>query len=134
MPESWVQCVTRVYKQNKTKRGKDLNGKFKYKLKHAMKDAKKVFKYSKTQKGRNFRYTKKGNRRSAKKRRGGGDGDDSEYPEFGAKGGAAEEEMKGGEGEELKMKGGEGEEEKMKGGEGLDAKMNGGKKKKAGKK
>lgn len=47
MPESWVQCVTRVYKQNKTKYGKDADGKFKYKLKNAMKDAKKVYKSAK---------------------------------------------------------------------------------------
>lgn len=46
MAESWIQCVTRVYKQNKEKHGKTADGKYKYKLGDAMKDAKKEFKSS----------------------------------------------------------------------------------------
>jgi hypothetical protein len=44
MAESWIECVTRVYKENKEKHGKTADGKYKYKLGDAMKDAKKVFK------------------------------------------------------------------------------------------
>ena len=44
MTESWIQCVTRVYKENKEKHGKTPDGKYKYKLKNAMKDAKKEYK------------------------------------------------------------------------------------------
>jgi len=85
MPESWVQCVTRVYKQNKTKRGKDADGKFKYKLKHAMKDAKKVYKSTKTTKAfkgkaRKSRKAKRGGRRKSVKK-GGAEGDEEESKE-----------------------------------------------------
>ena len=71
MPESWVQCVMRVYKQNRTKHGKGADGKFKYKFKNAMKDAKKVYKTGKTAKGRMSRNVKKGGRKSRKMKKGG---------------------------------------------------------------
>ena len=106
MPESWVQCVTRVYKQNRTKHGKDADGKYKYKLKNAMKDAKKVYKLGKTAKGKAgmSRKMRKGGRKSRKMRKGGAEGE--------------------GEGEEDTMRGGEGEDkeegETMRGGEGED--------------
>jgi hypothetical protein len=68
MPESWVQCVTRVYKLNKAKHGKDADGKFKYKLKDAMKDAKKEYKSAvPSGKVTNTRKAKKG---GSKKRTG----------------------------------------------------------------
>jgi len=71
MPESWVQCVMRVYKQNRTKHGKGADGKFKYKFKNAMKDAKQVYKTGKTVKGRMSRNVKKGGRKSRKMKKGG---------------------------------------------------------------
>lgn len=74
MPESWVQCVTRVYKQNKTKYGKDADGKFKYKLKNAMKDAKKVYKSAKKT-DKVSRKFKKSGRKSRKNLKKGGDPD-----------------------------------------------------------
>jgi hypothetical protein len=67
MPESWVQCVTRVYKLNKAKHGKDADGKFIYKLKDAMKDAKKEYNASGKEKVTSTRKAKKG----ATKKRGG---------------------------------------------------------------
>ena len=68
MPESWVQCVTRVYKQNRAKYGKGADGKYKYKFKNAMKDAKQVYKLGKTAKGK-AGMSRKMNKRGRKTRR-----------------------------------------------------------------